>query len=234
MLAVNDGGLTVTSIQDEASSSITFNLIFADTEKNGGANAGQQTVTVYADINGSRLTIDAIDVKKILGQNVQFETPIKAAGVLLGGSNFAYVYGDNDDVYMRYKGNDGNAAYASAKTIMGLIGAINDVLSKTTTTAITNVSTANAAGALYSSVPSFYAVKNGWCFFHIWMTFTGSVGNWYPFYLPEIAVPQYLYFEDNYEHNGQLRIETSGRVRISNTKASAIASHYWGCYPTTA
>ncbi len=156
---------------------------------------------------------------------------ISVVGAKLGGSAYAYVYADNDDVYMRYKDASGKTAYASAKTIMELIAAINNMLSKTTTTAITDVSTANAAGALYSAVPSFYAVKNGWCFFHIWLVYTGSVGNWYPFYLPETAVSQHLYFEDGYENNGQLRIEHSGRVRISNTKASTVASHYWGCYP---
>lgn len=155
---------------------------------------------------------------------------ILVEGTKLGGSAYAYVYEDNDGVYMRYKDDSGKNAYASAKTIMNLIGAINNVLSKATTTTLTSV-TANVAGALYSSVPSFYAIKNGWCFFHIWMAYTGSVGNWYPFYLPNTAVSHYLYFEDSYEHNGQLRIESNGRARISNTKASAVASHYWGCYP---
>ena len=230
MLAVNDGGLNITSTQDESSSRIAFNLVFTDTEKNGGANAGQTAITMHGSAGGSQITVDYIDVDKILGQNVQFGTPPKAEGILLGGSDFSYVYGADDDVYMRYKGSDGKAAYASAKTIMELIAAINSMLSKTTTTAL-SISTANSAGALYTSVPSWYAVKNGWCVFHIWLTYTGSVGDWFPFYLPKTALSQHLYFEDNYEHNGQLRIEQSGRARISNTAASKVASHYWGCYP---
>ena len=70
---------------------------------------------------------------------------------------------------------------------------------------------------------SKYIIKNGWCFFQIWISALADTSQHTFYTLPKSAFGNYLYFQVvgafNTGVSGQLRIDSNGNCRINGSTA---------------